>query len=165
MSCPSNGAANGIEDAAGLHDRDFYAWTLAQAAALQEGRFSDLDLPNLVDEVGSMAQQEVDRLQERLERLTHQLLLWEFRPASRSPSRWLTIRNQRRRVSRVLQRSPSLARRRDQIFSRAYTYGRFAALREADDLPMSALPSENPFSWEDAMDADLEGRDRPRDAG
>jgi hypothetical protein len=149
---------------ASLHDRDFYAWAIAQAAALQERRFSDLDIANLTDEVSGMAEQEVDRLQAKLERLTHQLLLWDFRTASRSPSRATTIRNQRRRAERVMQRCPSLADRREQLLRRAYTYGRFAALREAEDLPMSALPAQSPYSWEDVMTRKLEAPDCPRQA-
>jgi hypothetical protein len=46
-------------DPASLYEQDFAAWLDAQVAALREGRFTDLDLDNLVEEVGSIRRAEV----------------------------------------------------------------------------------------------------------
>ncbi len=133
------------------HEHDIYAWALEQSEALRQGRMDDLDLPNLADEVGSLACREFGRLQGRLERLVHQLLLWDLAPGHRSDGRAATIAHQRRRVRHVLARCPSLEARRAEALAEAYVVGRYEALREDDRLPEAALPTANPYSWDDLM--------------
>jgi hypothetical protein len=41
-----------------LYETDFYAWTLEQSKLLKEGDFKHLDIPNLVEEIESLGQQQ-----------------------------------------------------------------------------------------------------------
>ena len=138
-----------------LYERDLYAWTVEQAAALRERRTADLDIPNLVDEIGSLARREVARLEGRLERLCHQLMLWDYGTASRSESRASAIAHQRRRVRQVLDRCPSLEGAKGEALDQGYVFGRYGALREDERLPEGALPASNPYSWDDAMTREI----------
>lgn len=40
-----------------LYDSDFYSWTIEQASLLRAGRFGELDLEHVVDEVESIGKQ------------------------------------------------------------------------------------------------------------
>jgi hypothetical protein len=40
------------------YDNDFYSWTQEQAELLKNGRFSELDIDNLIEEVESMGRSE-----------------------------------------------------------------------------------------------------------
>ncbi len=134
-----------------LYERDLHAWTVEQAAALRDGRLADLDIPNLVDEIGSLARREVARLEGRLERLCHQLMLWDYGTGPRSESRAAAIAHQRRRVRQVLDRCPSLEPAKAEALAQGYDFGRYGALGEDERLPEDALPVANPYSWDDAM--------------
>jgi hypothetical protein len=46
-----------------LHDRDFYAWTLEQAALLKAGKVGALDLKGLAEELEEMSGRERRELQ------------------------------------------------------------------------------------------------------
>ena len=37
-----------------LYDRDYYQWLDVTATLLSEGRLNDLDVPNLLDELGGV---------------------------------------------------------------------------------------------------------------
>ena len=41
-----------------LYEVDFYAWTQRQGALLREGRFSELDMTNLIEEIESLGRSE-----------------------------------------------------------------------------------------------------------
>jgi hypothetical protein len=38
-----------------LYEQDFYAWTQAQVKLLRDGQFSEIDIPNLIEEIESLA--------------------------------------------------------------------------------------------------------------
>ncbi len=141
------------------YEHDFYAWSMEQAEALREGRIADLDLPNLIDEVGGIARGEVRRLRRRLERLCHQMLLWDYGRLPRTRSRARTIALQRRRVAEVLKRCPSLDALKVEALKRGFDLGRYGALIEDDGLPEADLPVDNPYRWEDVMDRPIVGGD------
>src|SRR5271157_481645 len=41
-----------------LYDRDFYAWSIEQAALLRQGRVAEADLENIAEEIESMGKAE-----------------------------------------------------------------------------------------------------------
>lgn len=134
-----------------LYERDFFAWSIQQSEALREEHFADLDLPHLIDEVGCIAREEVRRLRRRLERLCHQMLLWDYGRLPRTPTRAAAIAHQRRRVMTVLKRCPSLEDVRDDALDHGFEFGRYGALIEDERLPEVELPARNPYRWHDIM--------------
>jgi hypothetical protein len=90
------------------YEEDFQAWTIEQAQFLQEGKWSCLDIPNLVEEIESLGKQQRNELANRLGVLLGHLLKWDFQPTHRSKGWLSTIREQRRQILRLLKQSPSL---------------------------------------------------------
>jgi hypothetical protein len=92
------------------YDQDVLAWSIEQAKLLREGRFSELDIEHLADEIEDVGKSERRELESRLAVLMAHLLTWQHQPERRETSRsWLlTIREQRRSVERRIEKTPSL---------------------------------------------------------
>ena len=95
----------------GLHanyDGDVVAWANEQAALLRSGRFSELDIEHIADEVEDVGKSERRELFSRMSQLLAHLLKWNFQPERRGRSWSNTIRFQRRAISKHLADMPSL---------------------------------------------------------
>ena len=49
-----------------VYTTDFYAWTQQQSALLREGRFSELDILHLIEEIESLGRSEKRELESRV---------------------------------------------------------------------------------------------------
>ncbi|MFM7425498.1 MAG: DUF29 domain-containing protein [Elainella sp.] len=136
---------------ANLYETDFYAWTQVQAKLLQQGAWQELDVVNLVEEIESLGRQERQELINRLGILLGHLLKWEFQPAARSKSWFATIREQRRRIARLLQQNPSLRPYLPEALTDAYPDSVDLVIRETP-LRYRDLPSDCPYSLEQILD-------------
>lgn len=134
-----------------LYDRDFYSWALEQGSLLRSGRFAELDLENLIDEVEALARGEAGELDNRYATLLLHLLKWQFQPDQRSNSWGAAIRRSRIRIEKLLDRNPGLKPRRRELFEDAYAEAREGAAAETN-LPSEHFPAENPYTLEQAMD-------------
>ena len=120
-----------------LYDADFYEWTVEQTDLLRAGRFSELDLENLAEEVRSIGQSQKSELRRRLSRLLQHLLKWRYQPDLRSRSWTSTILEQRTQIEDLLEDSPSLrSHRAFDLLPRAYTRARTWALSETGLLTL-----------------------------
>lgn len=90
------------------YQQDFHAWLLNSAQLLREGRFSDLDIEHIAEELEGMARSDKRQLINRFAVLLAHLLKWQFQPGLRSKSWERTIREQRKRIQLLLDDSPSL---------------------------------------------------------
>lgn len=89
------------------YQKDFYNWTCEQAELLKAGRFNDLDVANLIEEIETMGRSEKRELENRLTVLLVQLLKWHHQPIRRGGRSWqLTIQEQRLEVLDVLNDNP-----------------------------------------------------------
>jgi hypothetical protein len=61
-----------------LYENDFYAWTQEQAQLLRHHQWSQLGLPNLIEEIESLGRQQRAELRSRLKVLIGNLLKWEY---------------------------------------------------------------------------------------
>ena len=104
----TEGDARPSRKATARYSHDVHAWALEQAAFLRSGRFGDLDLINLADEVADVANRDYEALESELSRVLQHLLKWDQQSERRSRSWAQTIQEHRRRVVRRLIRSPSL---------------------------------------------------------
>ena len=132
------------------YEDDAHAWAMEQAEFLKAGRFADLDLINLADEVADVGHREYDKLESDLARIIQHLLKWDHQPDRRGVSWVNTVREHRRRVVRQLRRFPSLKNRRGEALEDAYERGRGDALIETG-LPESTFQDANPFDWDEVM--------------
>jgi hypothetical protein len=135
----------------GLYELDFYAWTQQQAKFLQEKKWTCLDISNLVEEIESLGRQEQQELENRLGVLLGHLLKWEFQADKRSRSWFATIREQRRRILRLLERNPSLQSYLSEALENAYQDALDLAVRETS-LGYRTFPQELPYELEQVLD-------------
>lgn len=78
------------------------------------------------------------------------MLKWDQQPEHRTASWIFSIREQRRRYSRILASNPGLKPRIDEALSNAYPDARDWAADETH-LPPDEFPSECPYSWDDIL--------------
>lgn len=83
---------------------------LQNAELVRERRLEEADLANIAAELELVAGSERRELYGRLDVLILHLLKYQLRPELTNRSWWLTIREQRRPVAKVLRASPSLQR-------------------------------------------------------
>jgi len=112
------------------YEKDFYSWTLEQAELLKNGRFSELDIDNLIEEVESMGRSEKRELESRLTILLLHLLKWKYQEVRRGRSWQLTIDEQRIQFEETLNENPGLKPQLDEIVKKAYKLAVIKAARE-----------------------------------
>lgn len=140
-------------DSATLHDRDFYAWTLQQAALLREGHLSEADIVHIAEELESMGASERRELTHRLAVLMAHLLKWQFQPELRG-NRWRnTIDVQRFDVKELLEENPTLVAKLNERMERAYSKSILLAVRETG-LSKQLFPPLCPFTAEQLLSED-----------
>lgn len=137
-----------------LYETDFYAWTVEQARFLRNEDWSNLDIPNLVEEIESLGRQEQSQLDSRLEVLIGHLLKWEFQPNKRSKSWFFAIREQRRKIIRLIQTNPSLQPYLPKALTEIYPDALDLALRETS-LTEEIFPQECPYNLEEILNAEF----------
>lgn len=143
----------------GLYETDFVLWSKQQAAALREGRFADLDLPNLSEEIEALARSDRRELRSRLTVLEMHLLKFEYQP-DRAARSWLsTIVEQAVKITELLRESPTL---HGEILTSAiidgYADGRRRASAETG-LPLERFPEQPTPALGERIQAALWGRD------
>ena len=133
-----------------LYDQDFYQWTHEQAELMKAGALSQLDIPNLIEEIESMGRSEKRELRSRLTVLLMHLLKWDYQPDRRSGSCKSTINTQRMDIEFVLKDNPSLKHNLEIVIDETY---RFARQRVADEtgLPESVFPLSCAYTVEQIM--------------
>ncbi len=128
------------EPTVGLYETDYYAWTRDQAEKIRRGDLKRLDAANLIEEIESLGRSEERELESRLEQLLMHLLKWQHQPSKRSASWTATIREQRRRIARLLKRMPSLRAKAGEFLQDDYELAReLAADQTGIDLAAFAL--------------------------
>jgi ribosomal protein L29 len=133
---------------------DHHAWALANAALLRSGRLSEIDVEHIAEELEDMGASKERELESRLGVLLAHLLKWVFQPERRGNSWIATIREQRRRIARLLQKNPSLKTLLEETFEDAYGDARLIAMRETG-LDESTFPEASPFTVEEALAEDF----------
>jgi hypothetical protein len=135
------------------YETDFAVWAEHQALMIQLGMWEELDQEHLVEELEALSRSEHGELESRLEVLITHLLKWQFDAASQHPRRlWrATIREQRHRLTRLCQRSPSLRPTLPAVLHQNYPHARLMALDETD-VPASTLPETCPWTLQQILD-------------
>jgi hypothetical protein len=137
-------------DRQSLYETDFYAWLQEQAELLKHQQWSQLDLPNLIEEIESLAKQQRAELRNRLSVLLGHLLKWEYQESKRSRS-WLnTIRIQRIDTLDLLKENPSLKPYLQEAIQTIYVKGVALAAGETN-LPLKIFPENCPYSLEEIL--------------
>ena len=129
------------------YEADYGAWIAAQAALLQAGRFGELDIPNLIDEVESLGRSDFASFASAIEIVLVHMLKWDVQPERRTASWIASIEEHRNRIAQSLEDNPSYKARLDDAVARAWRTAPAHAAAETN-LPLRAFPKQNPFDWD-----------------
>jgi hypothetical protein len=138
-----------------LYEDDFPTWAERTAGLLRAGRFSELDLDNLVEELTEMGKSQQHELVNRLRILLAHLLKWQFQ-YRRLSERWAefegrswrnTIIEQRAALRYLIGKNPGLKSRIGQAVDEAYPQASELASEETG-LPGDTFPQLCPYSPE-----------------
>ena len=137
------------------YETDYYAWAHEQATLLTEGRWNELDLDHLIEELEQMADSAPGELYNRLIILLAHLLKLQVAAAvlpgvyERAQRGWtLSCAEQRRRLDRLRRRNPSLEPTLPDEMAEAYQVARLQCLA-ALGVDDSQVPDVCP--WEQAQ--------------
>ncbi len=140
-----------INFASHLYEADFYAWTQAQALALRNQQWSQLDLLNLIEEIESLGKQQRQELRNRLSILIGHLLKWQHQPQYRSRSWLATIRIQRLDTIELLEDNPSLKSDIAEMLHKSYGKAIALAVKETNLSPQT-FPADCPYNLIEIFD-------------
>jgi len=142
------------EPSSSLYGHDFCAWAEQTAQLLRLGKFSEIDLESLIDEVEDMSRSEKQALLSNLRVLLMHLLNYQYQPQKRSNSWLSSIREHRTRLADLLHASPSLQGYVQETFDRCYQNARKQAADETG-LPLERFPVVSPFTADEALNEDF----------
>ena len=138
------------------YDKDVILWSQEQARLLRAGRFSELDIEHLADEIDDVGKSEKRELANRMAVLLAHLLKWRLQPENRSPSWRATIVVQRKRIALAIKAAPSLkAMIRDPDWQEDMWLDALAQASRETGLPMEDFPDACPWSMDQAADLEF----------
>lgn len=135
------------------YEDDVHAWLFQQAELLRQRRFSEVDLPNVIEELESMGREQRHAFGSSYRLLIFHLLKWQFQTSRRSRSWDLTIVRERGNIERREADNPSLREQARQIVESVYAQAVREAMKETG-LPRDTFPAECPYTLEQLRDPD-----------
>lgn len=136
------------------YDQDFFAWAMDTAKLLRAGRFAEVDVAHVAEELESLGKSEKRELVSRLTVLLAHLLKWKYQPVKRTRSWRNTILTQRMDIQELLTDSPSLRSILEQSIAIAYKKAVLYAENETD-MDTGTFPAVCPFTYEEILNKDF----------
>jgi len=136
------------------YDKDFYSWTQEQAELLKHGRFSELDIDNLIEEVETMGRSEKRELESRLTVLLFHLLKWKYQDVRQCRSWELSIIEQRLKFEETLKENPGLKSKLNDMLKKAYRYAVIEASKETK-ISIKIFPELCPWELDKITDSEF----------
>jgi chorismate mutase len=137
-----------------LYDTDYNLWVIETVKQLQEHKFENLDLENLIEEVSDLSRRDKNKLESLLTRLFEHLLKLRYWESEREDNKghWEgEIINFRIQIKRQLKASPSLKHYFREIFDECYQSSRKIAAKRTQ-LPLNTFPSSPIGNIEQILD-------------
>ncbi|MGB3512341.1 MAG: DUF29 domain-containing protein [Microcoleaceae cyanobacterium] len=136
-----------------LYEQDYNLWLEKIIQLLNDNRWGEIDLSNLIAELEGMSRSEKRAIYSNLKIVLMHLLKYKYQPERRSRSWLYTIREHRQRLSRAFKESPSLRNYFQDIFAESYQDARELAADETG-LALLTFPDEIPFSTEEVLNTE-----------
>ncbi len=102
------------------HEKDVYGWAVHTAKLLRNGKMSEVDFNNIIEEIEVLGRSEKNELINRLSLIISHLLKWQFQPNMRGHNWIYTIREQREQAKYHWKENPSLKSKLDEIMTQSY---------------------------------------------
>lgn len=144
-------AKEDVREETNLYERDYYLWVEQQTRLLADCRLDELDVANLIDEVGDLGRSQKRSISTSLVVVLRHLLEHQYQPRRRSRSWLASIEEHRRHLRDDFEDSPSLRDYALERFEEAYQDARRQAAIETG-LPVEKLPDRPPWSLEQTLD-------------
>jgi hypothetical protein len=135
------------------YEDDVYSWSFEQAELMRQRRFGELDLPNVIEELESLGNEQIHALESQYQRLMLHLLKWQFQPERRSSSWDISITDARSQIARRERRNHALRKQAGAIAREVYPTARKLATKETG-LPLATFPIECPYDLDQLRDED-----------
>lgn len=110
---------------------DLQEWSVANAAAVGEGRLRQADVVNVAHRLRCLATEAEEELRSRLRILIRHLMRWQYQPDLRGAAWRLTIAYQRREIRSLLKLAPSLMAMLDDDLTDLYRDAQAEAIMES----------------------------------
>lgn len=133
-----------------LYEKDFVAWSDEQALLLEQQRYEELDLANLVEEVKDLGNRHRDAIESQLTRLLLHLLKWHYQEEKRSSSWLVTIKEARKQIGRIIRKHPVLAVHIETVLQECYMDAKEDAADETG-LPLEIFSIGCPYWLKDEV--------------
>jgi hypothetical protein len=144
------------------YEQDFHQWIEHHITLLRSGRFNEIDVEHLIEELEGMAGRNKHELISRLIVLIAHLLKWQFQLKQLS-ERWQefdgrswrrSIIEQRYQIAYLLESIPSLTNYLSESLNLAYPKAVNLAIDETK-LPQSLFPKTCPYTVEQLIDKEF----------
>ena len=132
-----------------LYDTDFVEWTANTAELLRQGRFDEIDLEHVAEEIEDMGKRDFKAARSQLLRMLVHLIKQKIQPERDGKSWRGSILNARREILAEINDSPSLRRRLSGVIEDVYRDAVEDALKETGLLGQSdtlGIPDRCPLS-------------------
>lgn len=134
------------------YEDDVYAWSHEQAQLLRLGRFSEVDLPNVIEEIERLGREIRTQLTCLYRDLIANLLEWQSMPENRTEIEGAVL-HCRAGILQEEQESASLRDNARRLVADVYPQA-VALAMTATGLPRDSFPIECPFSVDFLRDLD-----------
>ena len=136
-----------------LYEQDYYQWLTVTAEKLRQGKLTEIDVVNLIEEIEDMGRSERKAVRSNLRILLMHLLKYKYQPEKRTNSWLFTIVEHRKRLQQSLQDSPSLKPYFLEVFDESYQDAIDLATAETG-LPRKTFPDQSPFNPQETLNSE-----------
>jgi hypothetical protein len=138
-----------------LYDTDFTAWAEQTARLLREGRFADIDMPALIEEIDGLSRSDRKAIYNQLKRLLFHLLKMAYfseHHYKRAGAGWKrTVVSARNEIEEAITDSPTLAHYPATRLAEAYAKVKMEA-SVLPGFPDDVVPESCPWLIEEILD-------------
>ncbi len=142
-----------LENLTTLYEADETAWLEAMAELVYQGRYEELDYPNLGEYLSDMALRDRKEVSSRLKVLITHLLKWFNQPENRTQSWRGSIVAQRQELAKDVKKGV-LRKHAETVLQETYAESVELAAAETG-LPEAAFPQECPWTLDELLARDL----------
>ena len=141
------------QNLANIYEQDYCLWIEKTIVVLREGKLSELDITNLIEEITDMGISQKKAVSSNLQIVLMHLLKYKYQPEKRSNSWRYTIFEHRDRILEAFELSPSLKPYFMTIFDKCYRKARKKASLETG-LSINVFPLQCPFTEAETLDTE-----------
>jgi hypothetical protein len=136
-----------------LYETDYDEWLAHQVRSLRQGKWDELDIPRLIEELEGLNKSNQRELRSYLVVLLTHLLKWEFQPQNRCGSWTGSIKNSRKGLLAVLKDQRSLKNYLPEILPEAFEDAKEWASDETG-IKVHLFPAECSYAIEQLKNRD-----------